>query len=192
MKLRLIFILITIVISSIAFSQFSIGVSFSGISYHQGNVNTKPFKWKISKNGKLTGFVSVSLLASYQFNNYIGIKIIQNFAISDCAGKFAGITHIGIDLHDDIIGWESQKSQFSMTFGPFWYYRKNWLQEKEYTHKEGFLKLSKDNIWEHKFIWYGGVIEYSYYFNQHNALTFSLLPAIPYLYTFGIGTKYKY
>ncbi len=174
------------------YSQFSIGVSISGISYHQGKINTKPFKWKLSKNGKLTAFASISILVSYQFNDYIGIKAIQSFAFRDCAGRFSGITHIGIDLHDDIIGWKNPKSRFSMTFGPFWYYRKNWIKEKNYKHKNGFLKISDNKIWEYKFVWYGGQVEYSFFYNEHNSLIVNFLPGIPYVYILGIGTKYTH
>jgi len=192
MHKRLYIIILAFFVSQLVYSQFSIGVAISGIGYHQGKTETEYFKWKLSKNGKLAGFASVSILFSYQFNDYIGIKALQSFIISDCIGNFSGITHIGIDLHDDIIGWKNQKNQFSMTFGPFWYYRKNWLKEKEYKPDVSFLKQSDDKVWEHKFVWYGGQIEYSYYYNSHNALTFNFLPAIPYLYTFSLGTKYKY
>ena len=178
-------------VSQMVYSQFSVGISLSGIGYHQGNTKTEYFKWKLSKNGKLAGFASISFYLSYQFNDYIGIKAFQSLIFKDCIGHFSGITHIGIDFHDDIIGWKNPKSQFSATFGPFWYYRKNWLKEERYIHVKGFLKLSENKKWEHKFVWYGGQIDYSYFYNSHNALTLNFLPAYPYLYTFGIGTKFK-
>jgi len=174
-----------------AYSQYSIGISISGIGYHQGNTKTDYFNWKISKNGKLAAFASITLSFSYRINDYVGIKALQSFIFKDCIGHFSGITHFGVNFHDDIIGWRNQKNQFSATLGPFWYYRKNWIKKQEYIPTKGFLKLSENSIWEHKFVWYGGQVEYSYFHNPHNALTINFLPAIPYLYTFSIGSKYK-
>ena len=186
---KLILILLISISCKLVYSQFSIGITLNGIGYHP-NSNTDNFKWKISKNGKLVGFASISIIASYRFNNYVGIKIAQNIAFYNCAGKFSGITHIGIDLHDDIIGINNTKNQLSASIGPFWYYRKNWNQITSYKYDPNFIKRSKNKTWEHLFVWYGGQIEYSYSYSKQNAITMTLLPGYPYIYAMGLGAKH--
>lgn len=193
MKIKsfLLFILLTLAGNN-AFSQFSIGVSFSGLGYHpkkEKNNNYKFYKWKLDKKGKVVGFASATFFFSYRANDYFGFKLMQSLVFRDCAGKFAGITHFGIDFHDDIIGWKSEINQFSATLGPFWYYRKNWAQMPSYQNDPSFIKPSKSGVWETKFVWHGGQVEYARYFNKNNALSLNLLPAFPYLYTFGVGLK---
>jgi hypothetical protein len=176
------------------FGQFSIGISISGIGYHpRGNAqNASFYKWKIDRIGKFTGFANVSLLASYRFNDYFGVKIMQSIIFHDCAGKFAGLTHLGINLYDDILHWKNPKSEFSMSFGPLWYYRKDWTKEKRYQNNPQFITLSKNKRWEHKFVWHGGLIQYDYFLDNNTSLTTTLFPGYPYLYTFGVGGAYHF
>jgi len=193
--LRLFFI--SFIVTAFLFTlkaQVSIGISLSGIGYHpkkEKYENTELYKWKLDKKGGFVAFSSLTFFLSYRFNNYIGAKIMQSIVIHDCAGHFAGITHLGIDLHDDILAMKNPQHQFSMSFGPFWYYRKNWNTEPNYMHDANYLKVSKNGIWETKFVWHGGQIEYSYLpANSHTAYTINFLPAIPYLYTLGVGAKF--
>ena len=175
-------------------AQFSIGITLSGIGFHprkEKYENTDLYKWNIDKKGRFVAFSSLTFFLSYRFNNYIGVKLMQSIVSHDCAGHFAGITHFGIDLHDDILAMKNPQHQFSVSFGPFWYYRKNWNTEPNYMHDAKYLKLSNNHIWETKFVWYGGQVEYSYLPDNSNiAYTVNFLPAIPYLYTLGVGAKY--
>lgn len=178
--------------SKIASSQISVGISIGGIGYHpieEKNENAEFYKWKFDKKGKMVGFASVTFFFSYRFNDYIGAKVMQSFVFHDCAGNFAGVTHLGVDLHDDIIGWKNPSNQFSLSFGPFWYYRKNWSQEPHYKNDPNFMKLSDNGVWESKFVWHGGQIEYDHFINANEALSINFLPGYPYLYTFGVGMK---
>ncbi len=141
----------------------------------------------MDKKGRFVAFASISIVATYHINKYIGVKAVQSFIFHDCAGKFAGLSHIGIDFHDDIIGWENPNHQWSFSFGPLYYYRKGWLNDKNYRHTPDFLTLSKNRKWERKFVWYGGQIQYDYLFANGQAFNINFFPGIPYLYTFGIG-----
>ena len=188
MKIKL--ILLLLIFSTAAFSQLSVGISIGGIGYHPiDDGNSEFYKWKITK--KTTGFASLTFLLSYRINNYVGVKAIQTIVFHDCAGKPAGVSHFGVDFHDDIIGWENKESQFSVSFGPLWYYRKNWIQEPTYTNNPNFMKLSKNQIWESKFVWHGGQIEYAHSIDNNKAATINILPGYPYLYTFSMGSKYS-
>ncbi|PLX06126.1 MAG: hypothetical protein C0596_16715 [Marinilabiliales bacterium] len=171
-------------------SQISFGVSISGLGYHPTpDANSHVYKWKIDKKGKFIGFTGLTFAVSYRYNDYIGIKFVQTLVFHDCAGRFAGVSHIGIDFHDDIICWDWTKSHFSASFGPLWYYRRNWCKNPEYVNNPEFMKLTKSRIWENKFVWYGGQIEYAYKFNTTDAATINLFPGHPYLYSFSLGVK---
>lgn len=172
-------------------AQLTIGVSIGGIGYHpQEHKNAQFYRWKFDKKGKFVGFASLSVLISYRFNSYLGVKAVNTFVFHDCAGKFSGISHIGIDFHDDIIGLKGDKNQLSMSVGPFWYYRKNWTKEPTYENDPNFIKLSANKKWESLFIWHGGQIQYQHLIDEHQSIGFNFLPAYPYLYSLS-GSMYR-
>lgn len=182
-----------LIFSKMLMSQLSIGVALSGLGYHPTpDQNSHLYKWKLDKKGKAVAFTGLSIVATYRINDYFGIKVMQTLVFHDCVGKFAGLTHIGVDFHDDIIGWDGLKNQFSASFGPLWYYRKNWSQNPTYVNDPSFMRLSKSGIWENKFVWHGGLVEYAHYFDDNYAATINLFPGHPYMYTFGLGSKYTY
>tara|TARA_B110000046_G_C13002416_1_gene402796 strand:- start:456 stop:1031 length:576 start_codon:yes stop_codon:yes gene_type:complete len=170
-------------------TQFTVGIKIGGLAFHQQEVNPNYYSWSIDKKGRWVGYLGVSLTAGYQFNRYLGVKVIQTIMPYDCAGKFAGITHLGIDLHDRIVGFKNEKHRFSATFGPMFYYRKNWNEVPTYYIDEGFMKTAKNKAWERKFIWYGGQIQYDYYYNEKQAVSTNFLPGFPYIYTFMTGVQ---
>ncbi len=191
MKLKIqLFFISTLLLSNIAFSQFSIGFVIGGIGYHpKTDKNSKFYKWKIDKKGKFVGYSSISIITNYRCSQYFGFKVTHTKIFHDCAGKKAGVTHIGINLYDDVIGWNNPSHEFSLSFGPLWYYRKNWTQEPEYQNDPNFIILLKNKLWERKFIWYGGTIEYNYNLLQGYSFSTNILPGYPFLYTAVFGVK---
>lgn len=193
---RKILILFLFLISySVSKAQFSIGISFSGIGFHpedDKNKNAEVYDWKLDKKGKVVAYASVSFFLSYRYNDYIGAKLMQTIALHDCGGQFAGVTHFGIDLHDNIIGFKDSKNHLSMSVGPFWYYRKNWSKIPGYVNNPKFIKLLKNGIWERKFVWYGGQIEYTHQLNNNSSFSVNILPGYPFIYTFGLGGKWNF
>ena len=143
------------------------------------------------KKGHWVGYLGFSITAGYQFNPYLGVKLIQTILPYDCAGKFSGITHVGVDFHDRIIRWENDQHRLSTSIGPLFYYRKNWSAVPEYYVDEGFMKESKNGKWERKLIWYGGQIEYNFYWDNNRSISTNFLPGFPYIYTFMTGVSYR-
>ena len=181
-----------LLLNTAIYSQASIGVSISGIAFHpkkEKYENEELYKWKLNKKGNVVAFSSLNIFVSYRFNDYIGAKFAQSFVFYDCAGHFAGISHFGIDLYDDIIGIKSHTDELSISVGPFLYYRKNWNIEPGYKMDTDYMKISKSGNWESKFVWHGGQMEYSHLVRKNQYLTVNFLPAIPYLYTFSVGGK---
>ncbi len=137
----------------------------------------------------MTFFRSVTFCFSYNLSPFIGIKAVQTLLINDCTGHFAGISHIGINFYDDIVNFKSEVHHGSFSFGPLFYYRRNWNKMEGYKTDEHFIHRSKNNVWERKFVWYGGQIQYDYYFNKHQAFSVNILPGYPYIYAISAGIE---
>ena len=187
--MKLFFLITLLFFSRLGDAQFTIGVKIGGLAFHQQKVNPNYYSWSIDKKGHWVGYLGVSLTAGYQFNSYLGIKVIQTLMPYDCAGKFSGITHVGIEFYDRIAGLKNEKHCLSATFGPLFYYRKNWKDVPNYYVDEGFMKSSKSKSWERKFVWYGGQVQYDYYFRENQAISTNFLPGFPYIYTFMSGIQ---
>jgi len=173
------------------FCQFTVGVKIGGLAFHQKKVSPNYYSWSIDKKGHWVGYLGVSFSLGYQFNPYLGVKVIQSLLPYDCAGRFSGITHFGIDLHDRIVGFKNEQHRLSASVGPLFYYRKNWKTVPNYYTDEGFVKSKENKAWEHKFIWYGGQIQYDFFYNERTAISTNFLPGFPYIYTFNTGVSYR-
>jgi hypothetical protein len=49
------------------------------------------------------------------------------------------------------------------------------------------MKMKDGSKWERKFVWYGGQIQYDFYFKDKEAISTNFLPGYPYIYTFMTG-----
>lgn len=185
--MRKILLLLIAVTQLHLYAQFTVGIKLGGLAFHQQKVNPNYYKWSLDKKGRWVGYAGFSITAGYRFNPYLGVKVIQTILPYDCAGRFSGITHLGIDLHDDIVKMQNDRHQLSASFGPLFYYRKNWNSVPNYYVDEGFIKASDNGVWERKFVWYAGQIQYDFYFNDTDAISTNFLPGYPYIYTFMTG-----
>lgn len=171
-------------------TQLTLGIAIGGIGYHpKADNNSEFYAWKLSKSGKLTGFAGVTFSIAYRMNDYIGVKAIQTVIVHDSAGKHAGLSHLGINLYDDIIGLRSKDFEASLSFGPMWYYRKGWVNIPQYAHDSTFMNLSDDQLWESKFVWHAGQIQLKANLTNNFDLTTNLFPGHPYLYAMAIGLE---
>lgn len=164
------------------------GVTIGGLAVHHKKAsNPEIYPLKLDKNGYAVVFGGINFSVSYRINDYVGIKAVQSLIFYDSAGKFAGISHIGVQLHDDIVGLKSEEHHFSHSIGPFWYYRKNWSNIPGYTNDPSFIKMDAKGIWERKFAWYGGFSRYDYRLDAHNDLVVDFLPGYPFVYAGTVG-----
>jgi hypothetical protein len=174
-------------------SYFTLGVKISGLALHpQKKLNESVYRWKLDKKGHFVGFVGVSLTSSYHFNPYLGVKLTQTTMPFDCAGKFASVTLLGLNVTDRVFGFTNEKHNASMSIGPLLYLRKGWLQLKGYEPDESFIKSSENKKWQHKFVWYGGQAQYDYYFKPNQAVSVNFFPGYPYIYSFAVGQTVKF
>jgi hypothetical protein len=170
-------------------SQVSFGIKFGGLAVHHQKVDPNYYRLSIDKKGRFVGYLGVSFVATYHINQYLGIKFIQTIMPFDCAGKRSGITHLGIDFQDRIIGIQNTTHQLSASFGPLIYYRKNWHQVANYTPNHQFVKQNKKGNWERKFIWYAGQIQYDFSIDERHAISTNFFPGYPHIYTFNTGIQ---
>ncbi len=181
------------ILSNYGYSQLTVGVKISGLAFHpQQKLNEKCYRWKLDTKGHFVGFVGISFTSAYQFNDYLGVKITQTFLPFDCAGKFASVTHLGLNLTDRIVGWKNDDHRISASFGPLLYLRRGWTQIEGYEPDEEFIHTMKNEKWQRKFVWYGAQAQYDYYYKTNQALSFNFFPGYPYIYTFGIGETLRF
>lgn len=191
--MRATLIITYIILNTCIYSQgLTAGIKFGGIGYHPKPTGSEQFyKHTLNKKKSLALFSSVTFCFSYNFNEFIGLKAVQTILLKDCANKFAGISHIGLNVHDRIINWKNEQYRGSFSFGPLFYYRKNWNKIEGYKTDTNFINLSKNEIWERKFVWYGGQIQFDYYWNHKDAISVNLLPGHPYIYAMSVGFTQK-
>jgi len=171
-------------------SQLSLGITIGGIAFHQGSLeNSNLYSIKIDKKGRAVVFGGVTVSVAYRINDYFGVKAMQSLIFHDSAGQFAGISHFGVVLHDDLVGMKSEKHQFSTSIGPFWYYRKGWSRLPGYNSAPEFMTLSNNSLWERKFVWLGGFFNYNYSLDGDNSILIDFLPAYPHLYAVSGGVR---
>jgi len=174
-------------------AQFTFGIKISGLAYHpQKEINESHYRWKIDKHGHFVGFVGVTFMLDYSINQYFGVKTTHTIMPFDCAGKWAFVSHIGVNFQDRIIGWKNNTHRFSGSFGPLWYYRKGWNGITGYTTEPSFMKQTKNSKWEHKFVWYGAQAQYDYFYQPKQSLSVNIFPGYPYIYSFAIGQSYRF
>jgi hypothetical protein len=171
---------------SLLHAQWFVGVKFMGLSFHPGkNTNGKLFLHPLGKNKRFALNFGLGVGVEYKFNNYISVKLDQ-VAFHDCAGKFAGMSMINLRYTQNL----GVLGNGSVGMGPFFYYRKNWNIIPNYM-DEGYFKISKNNAWQTKFVWYGGELEHNYPLRNGLDLSTNILPGIPVVYALASGLRFS-
>ncbi len=157
-----------------------------GISFHPGkNTNGALFNYTLGRHNRIALNFGLAMGLEYKFNNYISIKLDQA-AFKDCAGKFAGMTMFNLRYTQQL----GKLGDGSVGLGPFFFYRKNWNAINGYE-DEGFFKISKNNKWQTKFVWYGGELEYNYPLRKGLDLSTNILPGIPVVFAITSGVRFS-
>lgn len=172
---------------------FSFGITIGGLAFHpEASAQTQHYKLTLDKNHKVNLFGGIVFHFTYQINDYVGIKVSQMLVPYDCAGKFSGLTQLGVNLTDRIIGFKNETHKLSASWGPLLYYRKNWYSVANYTQDTSFIRYSKNKKWEKKIIWYAGHIQYDYFFKKTESFSLNIFPGYPYIYSFTAGKQLVY
>lgn len=169
-------------------NDFSIGIKFFGLSIHPlGAKNTQYMPLKFDKRGIFVLNLGVEICVEYFiYKDIVSIKFIQGL-YADCVQKLGGFTHVGLRGKIFEIGNHSLNGGI----GPTFIYRKNWYALEEYDDSFSFFKGTPEDIWQWRFIWYGGELEYNYALNDKLSLSTSFVPGFPDLVSLSFGVRYK-
>ena len=167
-------------------AQWFVGVKFMGVTVHtDNNFNGHLYKTAIGKHHRIAFHFGLALTCEYKFNDWLSVKADQSL-FRDCAGKMAGMTMINARYTINF----RNGSDLSGGLGPFWYYRRSWFSIDGYK-DDGYFKLSSDQKWQKKFIWYGGEIEYNFPINDKLDWSTNLFPGVPVVLAFASGVRTK-
>ncbi|MFW6244455.1 MAG: hypothetical protein ACOC36_01070, partial [Fibrobacterota bacterium] len=96
-------------------------------------------------------------------------------------------THIG--LRGRI--FQSGKHSLNGGFGPTLLFRRNWYHVPDYDDSFAFFHGAKEDYWQHRFIWYGGELEYNYALRDRIDLSVTFVPGYPDLMNLSFGIRYR-
>ena len=105
-------------------------------------------------------------MAEIKMNRFLKIFRIQD------AGIFLSTRYFNNSRHEALL-----------IGGPLLFYRKNWNAMPNYV-DDHLLTQSKNKVWQYKFVWHGGFLEYQYHYNNFNAAGIHIMPGIPELLSF--------
>lgn len=162
--------------------MWSIGLYINGINWHlKKPLNPHLYHRTITKNKRLVYNMGLAIRVSYYVNEYSGLTITEALLPYDCGNKFFGMTHAGIFLSTRY--FNQSKHEGILIGGPLLFYRKNWNTLPDYV-DDHLTRESKNKIWQYKFVWHGGFLEYQYHYDNLNAVGLHLMPGIPELMSF--------
>jgi hypothetical protein len=74
--------------------------------------------------------------------------------------------------------FNQSKHEVLLIGGPILFYRKNWNSLPGYKDDQ-LMAQTKNKIWQYKFVWHGGFLEYQYQYNKSNTAGIHIMPGIP-------------
>lgn len=168
--------------------RFSIGIKYTGLSIHlKKSVSPQLYRHNLDKGGYVVFTHGLALNFEYHIYDDLALRVTQGMMFFDCAGKFHGATQIGLSH-----GYRPAQSahEIRLAAGPIFFYRKSWKSFPSYI-DDGLFKESKNGIWQTKFVWHGGEIEYNYWYQDQAAFSLNWLPGVPEIFMFSPGIKYR-
>jgi len=157
--------------------MWSIGIYINGINAHlKKPLNPTLYHRTITKNKLFVYNVGGGIRLSYYVNKYAGLTITQVFVPDDCANKLFGVTHAGVFLTTRY--FNQSRHEGMLIGGPLLFYRKNWNNLPGYI-DDKLMKQTKNKVWQYKFVWHGGFLEYQYHYDNFNAAGIHVMPGIP-------------
>jgi len=180
--LIVLFLFLFIATCKVNAQMWSIGIYINGINVHlKKPLNPDLYHRAISKNKRMVYNLGGGIRIAYYVNRYAGITITQVIVPQDCGNKFFGMTHAGIFLSTRY--FNNSRHEGLLIGGPLLFYRKNWKTLPNYADDHLFTE-TKNKVWQYKFVWHGGFLEYQYHYNNFNAAGIHIMPGVPELLSF--------
>lgn len=170
------------------FSQNNMGIKFFGLSIHpKGEAkNAHLMPRKFDKDAYLVMNLGAEVMYEhFVYKNIVSVKGIQGL-YADCADQLGGFTHIGVR------GTIFQKNRHTFLggIGPTIIYRRNWQHLQGYDNPE-FFNGNENHLYQWKFLWYGGELEYKYQLSQKIDFAISFVLGYPDLMSLAFGINYQ-
>ena len=160
-----------------------------GLSFHplSGRPNAKLMPNRLDPEAYFV--VDLGALLSYEYfiiPEILSVKGIQGL-YADCTAQLAGVTSIGLRARIFHIG----RHRLYGGIGPTWIYRRNWYSLPGYVDTK-YYEGSPTDKWQHKFLWYGGELEYKFALSPKLDIATTFVPGYPDLMALAIGLNYNF
>ncbi|TXC75599.1 fatty acid desaturase family protein [Luteibaculum oceani] len=182
--LRAAAVVVFLVFGGISQAQHNFGLKYFGLSMHpKGDPQAHLMPYRLDDRAVLVvNFGGIASFERYVYSNLLSIKLAQGL-YTDSGGLISGHTHIGFRAKF----LERKRHSMILGFGPTFIYRRNWNKKPGYE-STGLFRES-GNI-QHKFVWYGGEIEYNYQVSDQWDMSVNFLPGYPLVMSIGVGVRY--
>ncbi len=181
MRLRLIIVLLLpFTHLSVHGQQVAFGIKFTGLAIHpRPQPSAGQYAGKFDRKGYVVLNRGITLSADIGIYKQVGLKLAQALVWRDCAGKFAMLSHIGVNFGGAGATLGHSRLGISGSIGPVLYRRRSWQDLPGYIPDNSWLTSTPSSHWETKLILFGGQLEYTYYWHQHYGLSLNVLPGYP-------------
>ena len=157
-----------------------IGIKWTGLAVHpKRQPSAGAYGRKVDRRGYLVRNSGVTVVVDVKCYRQWGLKLAQVLLWRDCAGKFASLSHVGLNLGGAGATLGNGRHGLSGSIGPMLYRRRSWKHVVGYVPDKSWRKAPANSNWETKWIPVGGQLEYNYYFGTHYGLGVNVLPGYP-------------
>ncbi|MDO4691654.1 MAG: hypothetical protein Q4A64_02130 [Porphyromonadaceae bacterium] len=188
MRLKSLIIICLLYFLSIAQGQDNVGLRLFGLSIHPHSEAENAAIMPLRLDPQAYLVQNLGAILSYEraiYRDVFSTKLALAL-YSDCAARLGGFVHIGLRGRIFRAGRHSMYGGL----GPTLIFRRNWLELADYKDQKLF-KGSKQDRFQHLFLWYGGEFDYRYQINQRLDGVISLIPGYPDLISLSVGINYK-
>ncbi len=160
--------------------SLSFGIKWAGLAIHpRRQPSAEAYDSKFDRGGYLVRNSGITISVEVKCYRQWGLKLAQVLLWRDCAGKFASLSHVGINFGGAGATLGNSRHGLSGSIGPMLYRRRSWRSVTGYIPDNSWMKAPSNSKWETKWIPVGGQLEYNYYFDPHYGLGVNVLPGYP-------------
>lgn len=164
----------------------SFGLKFFGLSIHAyGDENWRLMPRRLDDTGRFV--INLGATANYELFVWRDIVSVKSSVAlySDCAARLGGFFHVGLRGRIFKIG----RHTLNGGIGPTLIFRRNWAELPNYSNLH-YFKGAPGDIWQWRFLWYGGEFEYNVQLWKGWEASLTFIPGFPKLMSLSIGFRY--
>ncbi len=170
-------------------AQTAFTFRYFGLTVHPfGDQTAEIQPYKLDKNARFVlnfgGFVSAD---HYVYKDLVCVTGMQAF-FTDCAGGWAGFTHIGIRA----LVLEKGRHRLMLGAGPMLYYRQDWNRFEEYEDKGSFNRYHSRNVGDVQWRIFPVAGEFAWHYRatDHLDINTGFTPGLPLALCLSVGVTW--